>query len=184
MIVSPFHPSSPRWFSPTFLVGLLKKPRAKPVSLALGRGAAFTAAATSGGAGAGAGGAGGGGLRKKTMLDLTVGHGRNRSRTFYIVDLCRGAHKIFIQELHMSIQKNLHTSAEGRQDQDLLRGISSGAPQDLLTRTCTRSQMDPRTASCTFCKPAQSKWTCHKINFRSIWAKIYRKKNRQTDGAP
>lgn len=43
---------------PTFLAGLLKNPRANPDS-ALGRGAAFTAAATSGAAGAGAGAGGG-----------------------------------------------------------------------------------------------------------------------------
>ena len=99
------------------------------------------------------------GLRKPTyQIQATVGtdevrHCRNRSiRTFYI-DLYRGSHKIFIQEPPMSISEELSDKHQSRASskslcKDISRRISTGSPQDLLTRTCTRSCKDfTRTSS-------------------------------------
>ena len=74
-----------------------------------------------------------------------VRHGRNcSSRTFY-VDLHRGAHKIFIEELPMSIPdehsyKHQCRGSSRCQCKDLLRRIPTESPQDLHTRTCKKDR--------------------------------------------
>ena len=81
-----------------------------------------------------------------------VRHDRNcSSRTFYVdLYIYRGAHKIFIQELILvSIPEELCIQAPAQRIfKILMRGsfemISTGFPQDLLTRTCARSCKEHR----------------------------------------
>ena len=70
---------------------------------------------------------------------------RERMDLLYIEDLRRSSYKNFLG----ASQKNFQTSTnvEHLQDsrcccKDILRRISAGSPQDLLTRTCTRSCKD------------------------------------------
>ena len=90
-------------------------------------------------------------LIRTSYQNLIPGHLRKFQR---IVkegpSIYRRSHEIFIQELPMSIPEEvsykhqLRASSrswfiDARWCEDLLRRISTGSPQDLLTRTCTRS---------------------------------------------
>ena len=83
-------------------------------------------------------------------MDIVTDEARHdsncNSRTLYI-DLFRGAYKIFIQELPMSIPEELSHKHSRRGSSrsycnDLLGWMLTRSPQDLRTRTCTRSCKD------------------------------------------
>ena len=81
-----------------------------------------------------------------------VRHDRNcSSRTFY-ADLCRRFHKIFRQELPRKIPEEIAEAPTQSIFKILVQGpslrkISTGYPQELLTRTCTRSCKDTERVS-------------------------------------
>jgi hypothetical protein len=108
-----------------------------------------------------------------------VKHDRNcSSRTFY-ADLCRRFHKIFRQELPRKIPEEIAEAPTQSIFKILVQGpslrtISTGYPQELLTRTCTRSCKDTERVSLGLLPARASNKDLYKITQTPLTAWRYR----------